>query len=59
MTKDGFKEQGLRQQLVKEICRKGIIANNVINAIGKIPRHLFMDSAFVDFAYVDKAFPIG
>ena len=59
MLKDGFKEQGLRQQLVKEICRKGIKAKRVIEAIGKIPRHLFMDSAFVNFAYVDKAFPIG
>jgi protein-L-isoaspartate(D-aspartate) O-methyltransferase len=59
MYKDGFREQGLRQQLVKDICEKGIKSDAIIKAIGKIPRHLFMDSAFVNFAYVDKAFPIG
>jgi len=59
MLNDDFKEQGLRKQLVKEIIEKGIKDENVIQAIGKIPRHLFMDSAFVNFAYVDKAFPIG
>jgi len=59
MLNDGFKEQGLRKQLVKEIIEKGIKDENVIQAIGKIPRHLFMDSAFVNFAYIDKAFPIG
>lgn len=59
MLHDGYKEQGLRKQLVEEITRKGIADDRVIAAIGKIPRHLFMDSAFVNFAYVDKAFPIG
>lgn len=59
MQIDGYKEQGLRKQLVEEIKRKGIKDPKVIEAIGKIPRHLFMDSAFVNFAYVDKAFPIG
>lgn len=56
---DGYREQGLRQQLVQEIKNKGIKDSRIIDAIGKIPRHLFMDSAFVQFAYVDKAFPIG
>jgi len=59
MFQDGFREQGLRQQLVKTIYEKGIKSDAVIKAIGKIPRHLFIDSAFVNFAYVDKAFPIG
>ena len=31
----------------------------MLDAIGLIPRHLFMDSSFIDHAYVDKAFPIG
>jgi protein-L-isoaspartate(D-aspartate) O-methyltransferase len=30
----------------------------VLAAIGKIPRHLFLDSSFENFAYQDKAFPI-
>ncbi len=59
MHNDGYREKGLRQQLVNELTQKGIKDKRVIDAIGKIPRHQFMDSAFVNFAYVDKAFPIG
>jgi len=57
--KDTFKHKGLRQQLVKTVAKKGITDKNVLDAIGKIPRHLFMDSGFLDHAYVDKAFPIA
>ncbi len=57
--KDTFKHQGLRQQLVNILKNKGITDANVLKAIGKIPRHLFMDSGFLDHAYQDKAFPIG
>lgn len=57
--KDTFKHQGLRKQLVKVLIDKGIKDENVLNAIGNIPRHLFMDSSFLDHAYQDKAFPIG
>lgn len=59
MQSDGYREQGLRNQLVAELAQKGITDQNVLAAIGKIPRHVFMDSAFIDFAYADKAFPIG
>lgn len=57
--KDTFKHQGLRQQLVNVLINKGITDVNVLKAIGKIPRHLFMDSSFLDHAYQDKAFPIA
>ena len=57
--KDTHKHQGLRNQLVKIISEKGISDKNVLKAIAAVPRHLFMDSGFVDFAYQDKAFPIG
>lgn len=57
--KDTFRHKGLRQQLVDTIRKKGIKDQNVMNAVGKIPRHLFMDSGFLDHAYVDKAFPIA
>lgn len=57
--KDSFKHQGLRKQLVQEVKRKGITDVNVLNAIGKIPRHLFMESSLENFAYQDKAFPIA
>lgn len=57
--KDTFKHKGLRQQLVAVLKQKGITNTAVLAAIGKIPRHLFMDSSFLDHAYQDKAFPIA
>ncbi len=57
--KDTNKHQGLRNQLAKLLEDKGIIDKNVLEAIKKIPRHLFLNSSFEDFAYQDKAFPIG
>ena len=57
--KDTFKHKGLRQKLVAVLKAKGITNNDVLDAIGKIPRHLFMDSSFLDHAYQDKAFPIA
>lgn len=57
--KDTNKHQGLRNQLVKQLEEKGITDKNVLLAISKIPRHLFLDSSFENFAYQDKAFPIG
>ncbi len=57
--KDTNKHQGLRNQLAKVLEEKGITDKNVLEAIKKIPRHLFLNSSFEDFAYQDKAFPIG
>lgn len=57
--KDTFKHKGLRQQLVEVVRSKGITDENVLHALGKVPRHLFMDSGFLDHAYQDKAFPIA
>lgn len=57
--KDTYTHQGMRKKLVKTLEKKGIVDKNVLKAIGTIPRHLFMESGFVDHAYVDKAFPIA
>lgn len=57
--KDTNKHQGLRNQLAKILEDKGITDARVLSAIKKIPRHLFLDSSFEDFAYQDKAFPIA
>ena len=57
--KDTPKHQGLRNQLAKLLEQKGITDKNVLDAIRKIPRHLFLNSSFEDFAYQDKAFPIA
>jgi protein-L-isoaspartate(D-aspartate) O-methyltransferase len=59
ILKDTSKHQGLRNQLVKLLQEKGITDKNVLEAIKKIPRHLFLNSSFEDYAYQDKAFPIG
>ena len=57
--KDTTRHQGKRRQLVQTVVSKGIKDTKVLAAIGKIPRHLFMDSSFEDHAYQDKAFPIA
>ena len=56
---DTFTHRGMRKKLVETLQTKGITNKEVLKAINKIPRHLFMDSGFIDHAYVDKAFPIG
>lgn len=56
---DTYKHKGLRKKLVEGIQAKGIKDPHVLNAINTVPRHFFLDSAFDDVAYVDKAFPIG
>lgn len=56
---DDFKHKGLRKKLVEELALKGITDKAILDAIGKIPRHWFMDAAFLKFAYDDKAFPIA
>ena len=57
--KDTFRHQGMRNKLVETIRSKGIKNEAILDAISKIPRHLFMDSSFEDHAYTDKAFPIA
>ncbi len=57
--KDTTKHQGLRNQLTTILEQKGIKNKMVLKAINTIPRHLFLDSGFQDYAYQDKAFPIG
>jgi len=57
--KDTFTHKGMRNRLVETLKKKGIIDTKVLQAINTVPRHLFMDSGFVDHAYADKAFPIA
>jgi len=56
---DSFRHKGMRKKLVEELAAKGINDARVLEAINSIPRHQFLDTAFVNFAYQDKAFPIG
>ncbi|MBN2263313.1 MAG: protein-L-isoaspartate(D-aspartate) O-methyltransferase [Prolixibacteraceae bacterium] len=59
MINDTLQHKAMRRRLVETIAEKGITNRAVIDAIGRIPRHLFMESGFIKFAYKDQAFPIG
>jgi len=56
---DSYRHKGLRKKLAEEVRAKGIKDERIISAINTIPRHYFLDSSFVEFAYQDKPFPIG
>ena len=57
---DSYRHKGMRRQLVKKVRSQGIKDERILAAIGKIPRHFFLsDSALIEHAYEDKAFPIG
>ena len=59
MQEDNYRHKGMRQNLVQVLKDKGITDVHVLDAIGTVPRHFFLESMFVEFAYQDKAFPIG
>jgi protein-L-isoaspartate(D-aspartate) O-methyltransferase len=56
---DTFEARGKRKNLVAELRKKGINDEDVLRAIDIVPRHTFMDPAFLNHAYTDKAFPIS
>jgi protein-L-isoaspartate(D-aspartate) O-methyltransferase len=56
---DNYREQGARKRLVEVLSKKGIEDEQVLKAIGKVPRHFFFDETFWNQAYKDIAFPIG
>ena len=57
---DSFVHKGKRKILVEYLREKiGISDENVLKAMNEVPRHLFLESVFDDFAYEDRAFPIA
>ena len=56
---DDYRHKGLRKKLEHTVRSKGIRDENVLRAIGELPRHYFLDKAFEEQAYEDKPFPIG
>ncbi len=56
---DSYKHQGMRRKLIQKLREKAIQDERVLSAMGKIPRHVFFENAFLEHAYQDKAFPIG
>ena len=58
-TEDTYRHKGLRKKLVETVRNKGITDEKILAELERIPRHFFLDSAFDEVAYVDKAFPIS
>ena len=56
---DNYRHKGMRQQLVQTLRNAGFKDERILSAINEVPRHVFLDSSFVEFAYSDQAFPIG
>ncbi|HNX66548.1 MAG TPA: protein-L-isoaspartate(D-aspartate) O-methyltransferase [Bacteroidales bacterium] len=59
MIEESFEAKGKRLKLIAELKGKGITDEAVLEAMNRVPRHLFMDPAFLNHAYQDKAFPIA
>ena len=59
MLQDTYKHKGLRKKLVEDLRKMGISDEKVLEAINRVPRHYFLSSAFLEFAYDNKAFQIG
>jgi len=57
--KDTYRHKGLRQKLIDTLRQKGIRNEDILAAMNRVPRHLFMDSGFINHSYTDKAFPIA
>lgn len=56
---ESYRHKGLRKKLIQTLTDKGISDSKVLEAIGVVPRHLFLDKAFEEWAYKDQAFPIN
>ncbi len=60
MKKDALKYERLREVMIKkQIESRGIKDPKVLAAMGKVPRHLFVNEALADQAYGDFPLPIG
>ena len=55
---DTYRHKGLRRKLIETVKGKGIRSEAVLEAMGRVPRHFFLDKAFDEWAYQDIAFPI-
>ncbi|MCK9219312.1 MAG: protein-L-isoaspartate(D-aspartate) O-methyltransferase [Bacteroidales bacterium] len=56
---DSYRHKGLRKLLIQNLRKKGILEEQVLAAMEKVPRHFFFDSSFLEYAYEDNPFPIG
>lgn len=56
---DNYRHKGLRRKLLNELRELGISNELVLEAMDRVPRHVFLDNAFLEWAYDNRAFPIG
>lgn len=56
---DTYRHKGMRKNMLDELRLKGIKDENVLEAMDKVPRHWFLDEAFLEISYQNTAFPIG
>jgi len=47
------------RMVIQQLISRGIFDDKVLNAMKKVPRHLFVDEALYDQAYGDYPLPIG
>ena len=59
LAEDNYRHKGLRQQMVNQLRADGFTDERVLAAINEVPRHIFLDSSFVEYAYSDQPFSIG
>lgn len=59
IAEDNYRHRGLRQQMVNQLRADGFTDERVLAAINEVPRHVFLDSSFVEYAYSDQPFSIG
>ena len=55
---DPPKYQGQRKLLVSKLKSLGIKNKKVLNALNRVPRHLFMDPGLISHSYKNLAYPI-
>lgn len=51
--------QARKQLVAKSVERQGLENEDVIKALGSVPRHLFVPDEMLEYAYEDRPLPIG
>jgi protein-L-isoaspartate(D-aspartate) O-methyltransferase len=57
--KDSYRHKGMRRKMIDGLRKMGICDERVLDAMNEVPRHYYLDEAFDNFAYENKAFQIG
>ena len=55
----GMDSAAVRERMVRKLAEKGVEDEIVLQAMGTVERHRFVDSALVNQAYEDTSLPIG